>query len=123
MEAMNYLSSQKNEAIWAEAYYILTNILEPIIPHACWDISNKYFELENFKKPLEVKNEVFEKDSIVLAVTVNGKKRCEIEVALNSSNEEVLKIAKENAKKWLENSTIIKEIVVPNKLVNIVIKA
>ena len=123
MEAMNYLSSQKNEAIWAEAYYILTNILEPIIPHTCWDISNKYFELQNFKKPLEIKNEVFEKDSIVLAVTVNGKKRCEIEVALNSSNEEVLKIAKENAKKWLENSTIIKEIVVPNKLVNIVIKA
>lgn len=123
MEAMNYLSSQKNEAIWAEAYYILTNILEPIIPHTCWDISNKYFELENFKKPLEVKNEVFEKDSIVLAVTVNGKKRCEIEVPLNSSNEEVLLIAKESAKKWLENSTIIKEIVVPNKLVNIVIKA
>ncbi len=123
MEAMNYLSSQKNEAIWAEAYYILTNILEPIIPHACWDISNKYFELENFKKPLELKNEVFEKDSIVLAVTVNGKKRCEIEVPLNSSNEEVLLIAKESAKKWLENSTIIKEIVVPNKLVNIVIKA
>ncbi len=85
--------------------------------------SNKYFELENFKKPLEVKNEVFEKDSIVLAVTVNGKKRCEIEVPLNSSNEEVLLIAKESAKKWLENSTIIKEIVVPNKLVNIVIKA
>ena len=72
---------------------------------------------------ISIKNEVFEKDSIVLAVTVNGKKRCEIEVALNSSNEEVLKIAKENAKKWLENSTIIKEIVVPNKLVNIVIKA
>jgi leucyl-tRNA synthetase len=83
----------------------------------------KYFELENFKKPLELKNEVFEKDSIVLAVTVNGKKRCEIEVPLNSSNEEVLLIAKESAKKWLENSTIIKEIVVPNKLVNIVIKA
>ncbi len=37
--------------------------------------------------------------------------------------EEVLLIAKESAKKWLENSTIIKEIVVPNKLVNIVIKA
>ncbi|HNW66177.1 MAG TPA: hypothetical protein PKO10_03140, partial [Aliarcobacter cryaerophilus] len=71
----------------------------------------------------ELKNEVFEKDSIVLAVTVNGKKRCEIEVPLNSSNEEVLLIAKESAKKWLENSTIIKEIVVPNKLVNIVIKA
>lgn len=122
MEAMNSLQAQKNETIWAEAYYILTNILEPIIPHTSWELSNRYFQLENFKDTLEIKNEVFVQDSIVLAVTINGKKRAEIEVSPNSSNDEVLQIAKKSAKKWLENSTIIKEIVVPNKLVNIVIK-
>ena len=41
--------------IWAEGYYILTNILEPIIPHACWELSNQLFNLENFNKKLEVK--------------------------------------------------------------------
>ncbi|WP_418180166.1 leucine--tRNA ligase [Aliarcobacter lanthieri] len=123
MEALNALQTQKNELVWAEAYYILTNILEPVIPHTCWEISNKYFSLKNFEKSLEVKNEVFEKDSIVLAVTVNGKKRCEIEVSPTAEKEEILILAKKNASKWIGESQILKEIVVPNKLVNIVIKA
>jgi len=122
MEALNALSTQQNEAIWAEAYYILTNILEPIIPHASWELANRLFELKNFENSLEVKQEVFTKDSIVLAITINGKKRTEIEVTPGASNEEVLAVAKEKSKKWLENATIIKEIVVPNKLVNFVIK-
>ena len=122
MEALNALQAQKNEAVWAEGYYILTNILEPIIPHACWELSKQLFNLENFNKKLEIKEEVFAFDSIVLAVTVNGKKRCEIEVAPDSSKDEVLALAKIAAAKWLDDNELIKEIVVPNKLVNFVIK-
>ncbi len=122
MEALNALQVQKNEVVWAEGYYILTNILEPIIPHATWDLSKELFDLKNFDNKLEVKEEVFKMDSIILAVTINGKKRCEIEVAPNSSNEEVLATAKIAGAKWLDGFEIIKEIVVPNKLVNIVIK-
>ena len=122
MEALNALQAQKNEAVWAEGYYILTNILEPIIPHACWELSKQLFNLENFNKKLEIKEEVFAFDSIVLAVTVNGKKRCEIEVAPDSSKDEVLVLAKIAAAKWLGDNELIKEIVVPNKLVNFVIK-
>ena len=54
MEALNALQAQKNEAVWAEGYYILTNILEPIIPHACWELSKQLFNLENFSKKLEI---------------------------------------------------------------------
>ncbi|APW64861.1 leucine--tRNA ligase [Poseidonibacter parvus] len=122
MEALNALSSQKNELVWTEGYYILSNILEPIIPHACWEISNSLFKKENFNNTLEVKEEVFQMDSINLAVTINGKKRCEIEVEPNASKEDILALAKENSQKWIEGKEIIKEIVVPNKLVNLVIK-
>ncbi|MDD3054717.1 MAG: leucine--tRNA ligase [Aliarcobacter sp.] len=122
MEALNALQVQKNEAIWAEGYYILTNILEPIIPHACWELSKQLFNLENFNKELIVKEEVLTFDSIILAVTVNGKKRCEIEVAPDTSKEEILALAKISAAKWLGESELLKEIVVPNKLVNFVIK-
>ncbi|PUE66068.1 leucine--tRNA ligase [Arcobacter caeni] len=122
MEALNALQAQKNEAVWVEGYYILTNILEPIIPHACWELSKQLFNLENFNKELIVKEEVFTFDSIILAVTVNGKKRCEIEVSPDASKEEVLALAKIAAAKWLGNSELVKEIVVPNKLVNFVIK-
>lgn len=122
MEAMNALQSQNNEAVWAEGYYILTNILEPVIPHACWDLANGLFQRENFNNSLEVKEEVFALDSIALAVTINGKKRAEIEVSPDASKEDILAQAKEVASKWLEGKDIIKEIVVPNKLVNLVIK-
>lgn len=122
MEALNALQTQKNDSIWAEGYYILTNILEPIIPHACWELSKKLFDLKNFDGKIELKEEVFALESIILAVTVNGKKRCEIEVAPDTSKDEILAKAKIASAKWLENSEILKEIVVPNKLVNFVIK-
>ncbi len=77
---------------------------------------------KNFNKKLEIKDEVFAMDSILLAVTVNGKKRCEIEVSPDASKEEILALAKTASAKWLGDSELIKEIVVPNKLVNFVIK-
>ncbi|RXJ89759.1 leucine--tRNA ligase [Arcobacter sp. CECT 8983] len=122
MEAMNALQAQNNELVWAEGYYILTNILEPIIPHACWDLAHKLFDKENFSSKIEIKEEVFTLDSIVLAVTINGKKRAEVEVAPNASKDEILSTAKEVAAKWIDGKELIKEIVVPNKLVNLVIK-
>jgi len=122
MEALNALQTQENELVWAEAYYILTNILEPIIPHICWEISNELFALKNFEKTLQIKEEVFKQDSIILAVSINGKKRCEIEVGPNATKEEILILAKQSASKWIKEAQILKEIVVLNKLVNIVIK-
>lgn len=122
MEAMNSLQAQKNEAIWAEAYAILTNVLEPIIPHTSWELAKELFDLKNFDKVIEVKEEVFQLETIVLAITINGKKRAEIEVNSDASNDEVLAIAKEATSKWLDGFEIIKQIVVPKKLVNFVIK-
>ncbi len=124
MEALNALNKQDNKAVWLEGYYIMSNILEPIIPHTCWEISEKLFGKENFEKTIEVKEEVFVQDSISLALTINGKKRGEVEVSPTASKEQILEAAKssEAFAKWCEGKEIIKEIVVPNKLVNIVVK-
>jgi len=124
MEALNALNKQENPTIWIEGYYILTNILEPIIPHTCWELSDMLFARSNFDKTIEVKQEVFVQNSITIAITVNGKKRGEIEVSPEASKEEVLVLAKENenTKKWIDGKEIIKEIVVPKKLVNLVVK-
>lgn len=124
MEALNALNKQDNKAVWLEGYYILTNILEPIIPHTCWELSDKMFAKENFEKSIELKEEVFVQDSITLALTINGKRRGEVEVSPAASKEEILETAKksETFAKWCEGKEIIKEIVVPNKLVNIVVK-
>ncbi len=122
MEAMNALQAQDNDLVWAEGYYILTNILEPIIPHLSWEIADVLFKRENFNNEIQIKDEVFALDSITLAVTINGKKRCEIEVTPQANKNDILSIAKKTASKWLEGKELLKEIVVPNKLVNLVIK-
>ena len=63
-------------------------------------------------------------NEIEIGVQVNGKLRASIKVALNENKETVLSIAKnhENVLKHIEGKEIIKEIVVPNKIVNIVVK-
>jgi leucyl-tRNA synthetase len=121
MEAMNALNAQSNSAIWSEGYWILASIMEPVIPHVCSEISSIYFSLKNLTSQ-RVLEEVFVENVITLGVSINGKARTEIEVAVDASNEDVIKIAKESAAKWLEGKTIVKEIVVPKKLVNLVIK-
>ncbi|MEJ2373108.1 MAG: class I tRNA ligase family protein, partial [Sulfurimonas sp.] len=121
MEAMNALNAQENADVWSEAYWIFTSILEPVIPHTCWELSEKYFNLNNLKKQT-ILEEVFVEDSITLGVSVNGKNRGEIEVAKDASKEDIIVTAKEVVAKWIEGKEIVKEIVVPNKLVNIVIK-
>ena len=95
--------------------------MEPIIPHVACEISDRCFNLKNLN-PQVVLEEVFVEDSITLGVSINGKRRTEIEVATDASKEDIITIAKDAASKWLEDKIIVKEIVVPKKLVNIVVK-
>ncbi|WP_300761187.1 leucine--tRNA ligase [Helicobacter sp. UBA3407] len=121
MEALNALNEQDNAEIWSEGYFILLNILEPIIPHICWELSQEYFCLQNFTE-IPIDKEALKEDSIVMAITINGKRRGEIKVDLTSSNGEILTLAKAEVAKWIEGKTILKEIVVPKKLVNFVVQ-
>lgn len=121
MEALNALNLQNNQDVLTEGFWIILNLLEPIVPHIANELSNELFDRKNFSK-IEILDEVFVKDTLNLAVTVNGKRRAEIEVDKNLSQDEIISLAKEKAAKWLENKTIIKEIYVKEKLVNLVIK-
>jgi len=121
MEALNALSAQADKEVWSEGYFILLNILEPIIPHTCWELSDKFFGRKNFDK-IEILEEVFESSTLILAVTLNGKKRCEIEVDKDTSKEDILSAGRQAAQKWTQDMNIVKEIYVVNKLVNLVVK-
>ncbi len=121
MEALNALNSVKNDEILAEGFYIILNVLEPIVPHICCELSQQLFKRKNLGK-IELASEAFVKDSLKLGVSINGKNRAEIEVASNASKDEILALAKQSTQKWLENKTVIKEIYVEKKLVNLVIK-
>ena len=121
MEAFNALSAQDSAAVWFEGYYILLNILEPIIPHASFELSERLFGCENLRQ-IPVDSSALKSDTVAVAITVNGKRRGEIEIECDCAKEEVSRLAKIEVAKWLENKTITKEIIVPNKLVNLVVQ-
>ena len=59
-----------------------------------------------------------------IVVQVNGKLRANIEVDKNIEKNDLIQLSKENqnVSKFLLNKEIIREIYVPNKIINIVIK-
>jgi leucyl-tRNA synthetase len=62
-------------------------------------------------------------DSIEYPICINGKKRAEIELPADMSQEEVKEkaLSVEEIKKWLDGAEIKKVILVPKKMINIVI--
>ena len=72
----------------------------------------------------EWNEEYLKESSVNYAVSFNGKARFNISVPADMPREEVEKTAlgNEGAAKWLEGKTIVKVIVVPGKIVNVVIK-
>ncbi|MDE6978306.1 MAG: leucine--tRNA ligase, partial [Helicobacter sp.] len=121
MEAHNALADQDNKDIWTEGYFVLLNLLEPIIPHAASELSAALFECTNLA-PIVIDTNALASDTLTLAVTINGKKRAEIEVSTSLDKAEILSIARESVARWLQNCEIVKEIFVAGKLVNFVIK-
>ena len=61
---------------------------------------------------------------ITFILQVNGKIRDKVEIAVDTPEEELKKLALENEKikQSLEGKTLVKSIVVPNKLINLVVK-
>ena len=100
-------------------------ILQPFLPHISEEI---WYNLDtedlciNQKWP-KVKNTDFKLD-IKIAVQINGKTRSVIEIHSDKAKKELIKIAKNNdkIKKYLTGKIILKEIFVPNKIINFVIK-
>ncbi len=61
-------------------------------------------------------------DTVTIVVQVNGKVRANIEVAKNTDKETIIAESQKAGAKWLEGKEVVKIIVVPNRLVNFVIK-
>jgi leucyl-tRNA synthetase len=63
-------------------------------------------------------------DTVTLVVQVNGKLRDRIEVGVDTSEDELLARARasENVSRHLDGKEIVKEVVVPGKLVNLVVR-
>ena len=102
-------------------------LLNPIAPHITEEIWEKVFKKDNTisyeKWPTYDETKIVD-ETFFLIVQVNGKVRGKLEVSSNTTEEEMKQLAKEipNVKTFTEGKEIVKEIVVPKKLVNIVVK-
>ena len=116
----------KLDTISRKDYRTLLVLLNPIAPH----ITEELNEILKLGKPicesewLTYDENKINDETVNIAVSVNGKLRATFSVSKDIDKDELLNIAKsqENVIKHIEGHEIIKEIVVPNKIVNIVIK-
>ncbi|MBP5701572.1 MAG: leucine--tRNA ligase, partial [Lachnospiraceae bacterium] len=99
-------------------------LLNPVAPH----ITEEIWKIEGFEGRVyqtawpEYDEAKCVEDRITIAVQVLGKLRGTFEEDRNASKETMIERAKETVSKHLEGKEIVKEIYVPGKLVNFVVK-
>ena len=128
VSALMILSNEydKLDSISRKDYRTILHLLNPIAPH----ITEELNEMLNLGKPFyESDFPTYDKDNMTddmvkIACSVNGKLRATIEVEVNTPKDKLLELAREqeNVKRFIEGKEVVKEIVVPNKIVNIVVK-
>ena len=101
-------------------------MLNPIAPHITEELNEIYNLGERFCETnwIEYDPTKLENSTFTMVVQVNGKVRGKIEIDSNTSEEEMKEKAMtiENVKAFTSGREIVKVIVIPKKLVNIVIK-
>ena len=122
----------KLESINTDMWTDFVKILSPYAPHLCEELWEKLGKGDSTKASGTIAyekwpqyNAEFCKDSdCKIMVSINGKMRDNFTTAINTPNDELENLAKQTqgAKKFMEGKTVVKIIVVPNKLVNIVVK-
>ena len=127
-QMMIFVNAVYKEDSWNLEYAKnFVKLLNPIVPHITEEIWSEVFNNKETiaYEPWPTYDETkIVDDTYELVVQVNGKVRGKIQVPTSYSDEEMKATAKEieNVKNQIEGKTIVKEIVVPKKLVNIVVK-
>jgi leucyl-tRNA synthetase len=122
MGLLNDIYAEGN--ITKDAYNMLVRLLCPIAPHVCeelWEMLGEkgFCALAPWPQYDEAKTV---DDEIELPVQINGKVRGKITVAADAAKDDILAAAKAAVLMQLDGKTVIKEILVPGKMVSLVVK-
>lgn len=107
----------------------LAKMIAPICPHLgeeTWSLMG-HKDLIDFEAWPKADSSKSQANEVIYAVEVSGKVRAKVPFKVNATKEELEEFKKscyeiETVKKFTEGKTIVKTIVVPNKIVNIVVK-
>ena len=100
--------------------------LAPFTPHFCeelWEMLGHTTSVCDAEWP-QYNEEYLKEDSVNYTVSFNGKARYNKEFPIDAANDVIQQevIADERSEKWMEGKQIVKVIIVPKKLINIVLK-
>lgn len=131
MELLNDVQAYQSDStqytrVLGEALKQIVIMLSPFVPHFCdelWESIGETGYVSEQEWPV-YDEKYITTDDVVMAIQVNGKMRGSIEIERETSKEEIekLALAVPNVVKHIEGKELVKLIVVPNKIVNIVVK-
>jgi leucyl-tRNA synthetase len=101
------------------------SLLFPFAPHVCADVYERLTGERVWEAPWpNAAEELLERDEYELVCQVNGKLRDRVQVASDASADELKELCKAapNVQAHLDGKELVKEIVVPGKLVNLVVR-
>ena len=104
-------------------YLKILTVMHPILPHLMSECLADLNEKPIIKWP-DTEKKYLNKETVVIVVQINGKKRGIIDCKQDISEEKLVDSIKNKTefKKYLENSEIIKNIYVKNKIINFLTK-
>ena len=115
-----------SEKITKADYLVLIKLLNPVAPHLAEELNSLIGNKETlvFASFPTYDDEKIVDDVLEIAVQVNGKLRDSIKVKKDEDKKvvEETALASVNVKRHIEGKEIVKVIVVPNRIVNIVVK-
>lgn len=118
--------NDKNVKLMRETASDLIGLLAPLAPHFAEELNENIGNKKSiFNMPYPKYDEsALVKDSYELAVQINSKVRSKIEVPPDSDDKAIVEIAMNNdaVKPFIDGKTVVKTIVIPKRLVNIVVK-
>ncbi len=113
------------ESITKEDYRVLLTLLNPLAPHVTEELN----ELMGFKPICESEWPKYDEEKTVeqektIGVQVNGKLRASIATRIDETEDSIKEkaLAEPNVIKFMEGKEVVKMIVIPGKIVNIVVK-
>jgi leucyl-tRNA synthetase len=131
MELLNALNrfqdaAPQDRAVVQEALEMVVRLLAPIVPHIChslWQALGHEEAIIDCPWP-QADEAALSRNEIQIVVQVNGKLRARIPVPADAERKliEETALADDNVQRFIEGKGIVKIIVVPGKLVNVVVK-
>ncbi len=112
-----------NKKILKDNYSKILTVMTPVIPHLMFECLET-LKLSGFQFWPTVDKKMLENEYIKIVVQINGKKKDLIDTKKDLSEDDLIKIIKQNEKikKNFENKKIFKVIYVKNRLINILLK-